>query len=146
MVDQTVMNGTNRSHGRPAGVIEGVGSFGADVASLAVLQARLAKCDFREGMRQLTPLLVTLTVLAVLAIAGIVTLVLGVADWVSAVFEFSPGVARILVGIACVIIGGAVGFFCIRALTKGPSIFQRSFEEFERNLAWVKTTLTQSGR
>jgi formate hydrogenlyase subunit 3/multisubunit Na+/H+ antiporter MnhD subunit len=127
-------------------VIKGVGSFGADLASLAVLQVRLAKCDLLQGMRRLAPWLVTLTVMAMLAVAGVVTLVLGVADWASAFVESSPGVARIVFGFACVLISGAIGFFCIRALTKGPSMFQRSLEEFDRNLAWVKTTLTQSGR
>jgi hypothetical protein len=38
------------------------------------------------------------------------------------------------------------GWICARWLAKSFSTFRRSSEELERNVAWIKTTLTQSGR
>ncbi len=146
MADQAIMNGSRGPQGRPNGVIEGVGEFGSDLTTLAVLQARLAKCDLREGLRQTAPLLATLAILALLVLAGIIALVLGVAFWIAATFGIGTGVSMVIVGLACAVISGVIAMICIRFLITGPPIFQRSIEEFERNLAWVKTTLTQSGR
>jgi hypothetical protein len=133
-------------HSRPSGVIEGVGGFGSDVATLAVLQARLARCDLREGLRQTARLWATLAIVAVFCLAGVIALVLGAAFWIATAFELGTGKSMVLVGAVCVVVSSVIAIVCIRVLTTGPSIFQRSIEEFERNLAWVKTTLTQSGR
>jgi hypothetical protein len=140
------MNGASKLDRRPAGVLGGVGSFGADLTTLAVLQARLVKCDLREGLRKARAVLVVVVVFAVLALAGVFTLVLGVGFWVSTAFQITWGAALMAVGTACTVISGLVVALGLRKLTSGPPVLQHSIEEFERNLAWVKTTLTQSGR
>lgn len=52
MARQAVSNGPVASKDRQSnGVIEGVSSFGTDLATLAVLQMRLVACDLRESTR-----------------------------------------------------------------------------------------------
>ena len=45
----------HRATGRTNGVIEGVSSFGTDLATLAMLQAQLAACDLRDSTKPAIP-------------------------------------------------------------------------------------------
>jgi hypothetical protein len=146
MANQTVIGRSTKPADRPNGVIQGVGSFGADLATLAVLQFRLVVSDFREGVKRATPALAALIIMAVVSVSGVVAIVIGASLWLASVLGLQPGTAMVLVGLACLIVAAAVTVFCIRGLASSVTVFRRSHEELERNLAWIKTTLTRSGR
>jgi hypothetical protein len=123
-----------------------VESFGSDLASLATLQAQLATADLRESLRRAAPAIGGLAVLCLLLFAGMTALVAGVALWIADAYQLRPAAALMLVGFGSLVVAVLGAWLCVRAFGRSLSTFRRSSEELERNLAWVKTILTQSGR
>lgn len=151
MAHQTILNKDGgagpaskpRSNG---GLMGGVESFGNDLATLASLQAKLAAADARESLLKALPPVVGLAVLVLLLIAGMGAIVAGFAVWLAEALQWSLGVALMLVGLGGLILGGLFSLLCLRLLSSSFTAFRRSSEELERNIAWIKTTLTHSGR
>lgn len=151
MADQTVLNkGVDGPAQRPKtnsnGLMGSVESFGNDLATLASLQAKLAAADARESLLKALPSVVGLGVLVLLLIGGMAAIIAGFAVWLAGALHLGLGVSLMLVGLGCLILGALFSLLCLRLLSKSFTAFRRSSEELERNLAWVKTTLTQSGR
>jgi Putative Actinobacterial Holin-X, holin superfamily III len=147
MAHQAVRNGSVGSSARQSnGVIEGVSSFGTDLATLAVLQMRLAACDLRESAKVATPILAGLTVFLIIAGASAVVALAGIALWLATILNVQAGILMMVVALVGLVISGVGSALLARSLTKSFTYFRRSQEELERNLAWVKTTLVHSGR
>jgi len=148
MAHQTILNkdGGPAAKSNSNGLMEGVGSFGNDLASLASLQAKLAAADARESLLKALPAVVGLAVLALVLIAGMAAIVAGMAVWLAGALQLGLGVALMLVGLGCLVLGALFSLLCLRFLGSSFTAFRRSSEELERNIAWIKTTLTRSGR
>jgi hypothetical protein len=123
-----------------------VSSFGNDLASLATLQTKLAAADMRESLLKAAPAIGGLAVLGLLSVAGMTVLVAGFALWLAEALQLRPAVALMLVGLVSLVVATLGAWLCARTFSGSFSTFRRSSEEFDRNLAWIKTTLTQSGR
>lgn len=149
MADQAVLNkdgpgpASKANSNGPMGSVE---SFGGDLASLASLQARLAAADARESLLKALPAVIGLGAMALLLIAGMGAIVAGLAAWLAEALQLRLGVALMLVGLGCLILGALFSLLCLRFLGSSFTAFRRSSEELERNVAWVKTTLTRGGR
>lgn len=123
-----------------------VSSFGNDLATLATLQTKLAAADMRESLLKAAPAIGGLAVLGLISVAGMTALVAGLALWLAEALQLRPAVALMFVGLGSLVIAALGAWLCTRTFGSSFSTFRRSSEEFERNLAWIKTTLTQSGR
>jgi hypothetical protein len=143
MAHQTLLNDKSD---RPNGLMGNVSSFGNDLASLATLQTKLAAADMRESLLKAAPAIGGLAVLGLLSVAGMTALVAGLALWMAEALQLRPAVALILVGLGSLVVAALGAWLCARTFGSSFSTFRRSSEEFDRNLAWIKTTLTQSGR
>jgi O-antigen ligase len=143
MAHQTLLNDKTA---RPNGLMGNVSSFGNDLASLATLQGKLAAADLRESLLKAAPALCGLAVLGSLSVAGMTALVAGLALWLAETLQLRLVVVLMLVGLGSLVVAAFGAWLCARTLSGSFSTFRRSFEEFDRNLAWIKTTLTQSGR
>ena len=128
------------------GLIDNVSSFGSDVAALASLQTKLAAADMRESLHKAAPAIAGLVILALVSVAGMTVFLGGLALWLAEAQQLRPAVALVVVGLVGLIVAALGAWFCTRLLGTSFSTFRRSFEELERNVAWIKTTLTQSGR
>lgn len=147
MAHQAVRNGPVASRDRQNnGVIEGVSSFGIDLATLAVLQMRLTACDVRESAQAAVPIVAGLTVFWIIAGASATVGLAGLALWLATILNIQPGIVMMVVALIGLVISGVAGALLARSLSKCLAYFRRSQEELERNLAWVKTTLIHSGR
>ena len=128
------------------GLLEGVGGLGANAATLAVLQVRLAIADLREAGNRMTPGLVAAVLLAPLAVASATAALLGLAYWLIEAQGLAAhrafGVAALGGLILCIVLA-VVAWLWFRA---GMTAFRRSHDELERNIAWLGTILTRSGR
>lgn len=142
MAHQTILKRRTKSNG----LIDDVSSFGNDVSTLAALQAKLAAADMNESLRKAAPAIGGLVVLVLLLVAGMTVLVAGLALWLAEAQPIRPAVALVVVGLGSLAFAAFGGWLCARWLGSSFSTFRRSFEELERNVAWIKTTLTQSGR
>lgn len=129
---------------RPNGLIDNVSSFGNDLAALAALQAKLATIDLREGLQKAAPAVGVLIVAALLSAAGVTVLVFGLALWLAESFQIRPASAFGVVGLGSLAAASIGAWIGARALASSLSTFRRSSEEFERNLAWIKSTLKQN--
>lgn len=145
MAHQTILNDL-KGRSKSNGLMDNVSSFGNDVASLAALQSKLAAADMRESLHKATPAIGGLAVLVLLLFAGMTVLMAGLALWLAEAQQLRPAVAFVVVGLGSLVVAALGGWLCARWLTSSFSTFRRSFEELERNVAWIKTTLTQSGR
>jgi len=142
-----VRNGAAHARDRQNnGVIEGVSSFGTDLATLGMLQAQLAACDLRDSMKQAIPSLVGLIAFGTIGVACTVVGLAGLALWLAEAFQARPGIVMIIVALAGLAVAGLASYLLIRALASSFTYFRRSQEELDRNLAWIKTTLVHSGR
>jgi Putative Actinobacterial Holin-X, holin superfamily III len=147
MAHQAVRNGYLGSSDRQStGVIEGVSSFGTDLATLAALQMRLAACDLRESTKVAIPILAGLTVSSIIAVASAVVGLAGIALWLATVLNVQAGIVMMVVALVGLVTSAVATVLLARSLTRCFTYFRRSQEELERNLAWVKTTLVHSGR
>lgn len=122
-----------------------VGGFAHDLVSLTELQAELLKADTQECFQRMTTPLVLLG-MAIIGSIGCVPVALtafayglvaaaGLSTWLAFLIAATTGL--ILAGLAA-----AIGW---RLLVKSPSVFERSKDEFNSNLCWVKRVLTTSG-
>ncbi len=145
MAHQTILNDNNR-RAKSNGLMDNVSSFGNDVASLAALQSKLAAADMRESLHKAAPAIGGLMVLVLLLVAGMTVLVGGIGLWLAEAQQLRPAVALVVVGLGSLVLAALGAWLCTRWLATSFSTFRRSSEELERNVAWIKTTLTQSGR
>lgn len=147
MVHQTMRNGPAASRDKQnEGVIGGVSSFGADLATLATLQAQLAACDVRDSTKQAIPSLAGLIAFAIIGVACTVVGLAGLALWLADVFQARPGIVMMATAVIGLVVAGIACVFLLRSLSRSFTYFRRSQEELDRNLAWIKTTLVHSGR
>lgn len=149
MAYQEVVNDARPTNGRSnggGGLIEDVGTFSSDLANLASLQGQLVAADARETLSRAIPAIVGLVVAVLLAIAGTGVLLAGLALWVAQSAAMQPAQALMLTGLGALVVVALIGAISARFLGSSFTTFRRSSEEFERNLAWIKTTLTYSGR
>jgi uncharacterized membrane protein YqjE len=146
MAGQTTMNGTRSIRNHPQGLIGGVSEFGGDLAELANLQTRLAVCDAQESLKRLTPTLIMAALVLLLLPACVVVSLLGLAFWISSQFKLAIGVSMLSVAGSGLVLCAILGFVAARFAQGSLTSFRRSSEEFQRNLTWVRTVLTQSGR
>jgi len=147
MVHQTLRNGPAVSRDKQnEGVIGGVSSFGTDLATLGMLQARLAAIDLRDSAKQAIPSLIGLLTFAIIGVACAVVGLAGLALWLAEVFQARPGIVMVVVAVSGLVIAGIASALLVRSLSSSFTYFRRSQEELDRNLAWIKTTLVHSGR
>jgi hypothetical protein len=136
-----------RGRGRAAdGLMDNVSSFGGDIAALASLQSQLAAADARAGLAKAVPAIGGLVVAVLLAVAGTVAIVGGLALWIAESYAIKPSIALMLTGLGALIVVALLGVVSVRLLISSATTFRRSIEELQRNIAWIKTTLTYSGR
>src|SRR5262249_47383780 len=131
---------------RKTELLDGVGSFGHNLANLAGLQIQLAGIDVREFVATSTPAFVALSVATIVGTTS-VAIVIGSVAWLMANAFGLPLPYSLLIVSGILMIGaGAVAAIALARMRECWRIFRRSQEELERNLAWIKTVLAQSGR
>lgn len=149
MASQATLNGgTNRiwTPNEPEGVIEGVGSLGSNLANLAMLQARLALIDLRDSLLAARVSLIVLATGLLLIPCCLVIGLLGLADWLADLAHARPYAVRMILAAGVIVVGAVAGLLALRRLTRSFTSFRRSQDELQRNLAWVRTVLSHSGR
>lgn len=128
------------------GVLGNLAEFGSDVATLAELQAQLAVHDLKESAgRAILPAGLLAGSIA-LALGSIPVLLMGAADLIAPVLGIDEGWSLLLVAGVALLLAATLGWFALPRLTGSFDCFRRSQEELNRNLSWVKTVLTHSGR
>jgi len=139
MVDQADVTATNgRNELPPKAVARSTGEFLHDVTTLAELQGKLLLVDCKQGLSKLV-MPIALTVLGVVIALGCVPIALAaLAITLVQAFEFSLAASMWIslgVGLALAVIFTLAGYFWLRS---GLWFLDRSYYEWQRNVAWAK--------
>jgi uncharacterized membrane protein YqjE len=148
MADQASMsrnNGMNHP-ASPLGVVSNIADFGNDIATLAELQAKLAAYDAKEAASRATFPLILLGSGAVVALASLPVILIGLADLIARWTRISGGMAQLVVGLVSLLLAALACLMGARGSLKSLDSFRRSREELTRNLSWIRTVLIYSGR
>ncbi|HEY2157014.1 MAG TPA: phage holin family protein [Isosphaeraceae bacterium] len=143
MAHQTAVNGGLRHH-RAEGVLTSIGELGGDIATLAELQAKLALIDAREAAERATWPTVALVASAAVLVASLPVLMIGLAFVLATAFGIGQGAALLIVGAVVAAVAAAIVLLSLREFLHSFESFRRSREELARNIAWIKTVLTQN--
>lgn len=147
MVDQKTMNGAANKAEEPSGsVSESLADFVDNLAELGELQLRLLRQDARTSFHK-ARLAILLFGLGFCAIfAGISLALFGLVEMLAAHAVMSRPAAFLAVGFGALVFGSLAFQYSSGRIASSSEGFRRSNEELIRNLAWVRTVLTQSGR
>jgi uncharacterized membrane protein YqjE len=143
MAAQTSTNG-QRLEDMAAGVGGNVANLASDLVSLAELQAKLAALDLREtGARSLIPAAV-LTAGLCLLLGTVPVVLLGLAGALADTGSFSLVAAQLIVAVVAIGTSAACIWFGYQKIVASLNVLNRSREEFEANLRWIKKAIQQS--
>jgi hypothetical protein len=130
----------------PTGVVQTLGEVGNDIMNLAELQAKLVALDAKEAVSRASLAVIAIAVGLVIAAASVPVALLGMADIVARTFQIQPGWAMLLTAAVALLFAGMIVGVFTRQIPEALKTFRRSKEEFERNLAWLRTVIVHSGR
>ncbi len=148
-------NGGSRVHVNAPlieGVVGNIAEFGHDLTTLAELQAKLAVHDMQESARKVAVPAVVLAVATVLILSSVPVVLIGIAWLIAPLLKSSFGLvnpqgwALVIVALVTMLLAGILALFFGSRASHSFESFQRSREELTRNLNWIKTVLTHSGR
>jgi hypothetical protein len=128
------------------GMLSGIGDLGSNVVTLTALQARLAAEDFRESANRAQPALIAAAFLVPLGLASVTVGLYGLAYWMAAELGIPLSRSLLLVAAGGILVSSSMATLVIQRLRASLASFRRSREELERNIAWLRTVLTHSGR
>jgi Putative Actinobacterial Holin-X, holin superfamily III len=148
MADQATVS---RSDGVPidapaTAVVSNVAEFGNDFATLAELQAKLAVIDLKESTGRAALPGGVLAAALVLLLGSVPVLLAGAAELLVRYTTIGRGWALLLTAVVALVLAVVIGALAAARLARSFASFQRSQEELTRNVAWIKTVLTYSGR
>jgi uncharacterized membrane protein len=146
MATKAMSNGRKPIASPPDDLIGGVSSFGGNLAMLASLQGRLFGADAKDAASSAAPGIGAVA-LAYFLVSGAMTVALaGAGLWVAQAAGWSMGLGLLAVAGVAIVVAGLLALFGLRRIQKSGASFRRSKEELERNIAWVQTVLSHSGR
>ena len=145
MVGETTMNLRNGSTPAPPnGVAQGMGDLTHDIVSLAELQFELLRNDCREGTKAMVVPVVLLLVAGIVALGTVPTVLLLTAEILIQVAGLSRASALSIAALSGFLVAVALGVVGWSRLRGVGRVFQRSREEWIRNLNWIKLALKGS--
>ncbi len=147
MVDQKAMNRSANKAVEPSGsVSESLADFVDNLAELGDLQLRLLRQDARASFQHARFAIVLFGLGLCAILAGIMLALLGLVEELAAHAVMSRPAAFLTVGLGALLFGALAFQYSLGRIASSSEGFRRSNEELIRNLSWVRTVLTQSGR
>jgi len=131
---------------KPEGILGNLTGLTGDIASLAELQAELVAVDLKDTVGRATWPGVVLVVSAVLLVATLPVLLIGLAFALASALAISQAAALLLTGGIFALVAAVVGTVAALRFLRSFESFRRSREELVRNVSWIRTVITQSGK
>lgn len=143
MAHQTTMNG-QRIDETAAAVSGNVANLASDLLSLAELQAKLAVLDVRESTAQAVVPASVVTGGVCLLLGTIPVFLLGLSGALADSGLLSPVAAQLMVSVIAIATAAVCIWFGFQQVKRSLNVLNRSREEFEANLRWIKKAIQQS--
>jgi hypothetical protein len=148
MADEaSLTNGARMRTSSPIeGVFDNLVEFSGNLVTLGELQAKLAAYELRNCVQQATWPVAMIVVACVIALGSIPVILFGVAEWLVRAAAISHASALLLTGFGALIVAGILAGAATPLLRRSFDRLQHTRDEFTRNINWIKTVLTHSGR
>lgn len=139
---------TASMNGRPSrtppvrGFMDQAAEVTGSMIELAELQVQLVKADAKAACVRSITSVVTVVLSGLLMMASWPVLLLGLAGVIAKRLDVDLATMQLVVGTCGLVIAAVCVIIAGRALGKATSAFQRSSEEFSKNVSWIKTLFT----
>jgi hypothetical protein len=132
-------NGNSESPARA--VARNMKELSHDAITLAELQGQLLVTEVRQWRQSITLPAVLMGVAALIALGSVPVLLLSLASALVEFGQMSQSLSRLLAAMAGMIVAGFIAVVGRRKLSSASLKLERSREEFQRNLRWIKRVL-----
>jgi uncharacterized membrane protein YqjE len=137
-------NGRNRT---PMPDVAGsVSGLTHDVIELAELQTQLFKLDLKKSTQKTRTCLILAVIAACLLLASLPVGLMALAALLVEQLEWSQSAALGVATLVGLVLAGIFAGAAYGIVRSGLISIQRSRDEFNRNIAWIKSTLKDQGR
>jgi Putative Actinobacterial Holin-X, holin superfamily III len=140
------ISGESPEPAAPTAVVTSVAEFGENLFTLTELQAKLAAIELRQNVEATRVAGSVIVGGVVLALASLPVALLGIAELFVSELGAKRGFALLGVAAAGIIIGALAIAGVVVTLRRKPLGFPLSAEEFSRNVNWIRSVVTHSGR
>jgi hypothetical protein len=140
------MNGNGRHRTQMPDVAGSVSGLTHDVIELAELQTQLLMLDLKKSTQKTRTCLILAVIAVCLLLASLPVALVALAALLVEQLEWSQSAA---LGVATLVGLVLAGIFAVAAygiVRSGLLSIERSRDEFNRNIAWIKSTLKERGR
>jgi uncharacterized membrane protein YqjE len=140
------MNGNGRQRKQMPDVAGSVSGLTHDVIELAELQTRLLKLDLQKSTQKTRTCLILAVIGACLLLASLPVALVALAALLVEQFEWSQSAALGVATLVGLVLAGIFAGAAYGIARSGLFAIDRSRDEFNRNIAWIKSTLKDQGR
>jgi hypothetical protein len=140
------MNGNGRHRTQMPDVAGSVSGLTHDVIELAELQTQLLALDLKKSTQKTRTCLILAVVAACLLLASLPVALLALAEVFVEQLEWSRAAALGVATLVGLVLAGIFAGAAYGIMRSGLVSIQRSRDEFNRNIAWIKSTLKDQGR
>jgi uncharacterized membrane protein YqjE len=142
MVAETIMNRSNGStRSSPNGVAKGMGELAHDIVSLVELQLELFRVDCREGLRRILIPVTLLLLAGIVAVGTVPFALIFLAEFLTQAAGLSRAAAFSIAAMSGFLMALAMGVVGWIYLLRAVHVFERSREELNCNMTWIKHAL-----
>jgi hypothetical protein len=146
MAHQTSVNNGPKPTAALNEVVGNLTELSSDVASLAELQGKLFLNETKSWTQRAALPAGLVACAVVFLVGGLPVLLFGVAEWITSTFHISRAGAFMVTGCGALILAAGLAAFGFQRFQRSLEAFRYSREELNRNIAWLKTVISQSGR
>jgi hypothetical protein len=127
-------------------MVSSAAEFGENLFTLTELQVKLTAIELRQNLQATRVGGSIMLAAAVLALASVPVALVGIAELLVSELGMKRGYALLSVAATGIVVAAAVIVGIVTALRKKPLGFPLSSEELTRNINWVRSVVTHSGR
>ena len=140
------MNGNGRHRTQMPDVAGSVSGLTHDVIELAELQTQLFMLDLKKSTQKTRTCLILAVIAVCLLLASLPVALVALAELFVEQLAWSRAAALGVATLVGLVLAGIFAGAAYGIVRNGLISIQRSRDEFNRNIAWIKSTLKERGR
>jgi hypothetical protein len=140
------MNGNGRQRPQMPDVAGSVSGLTHDVIELAELQTQLLMLDLKKSTQKSRTCLILAIIAVCLLLASLPVALVALAALLVEQLEWSQSAALGVATLVGLVLAGIFAGAAYSIVRSGLVSIERSRDEFNRNIAWIKSTLKERGR
>jgi hypothetical protein len=140
------MNGNGRQRTQMPDVAGSVSGLTHDVIELAELQSQLLMLDLKKSTQKSRTCLILAIIAVCLLLASLPVALVALAALLVEQLEWSQSAALGVATLVGLVLAGIFAGAAYSIVRSGLVSIERSRDEFNRNIAWIKSTLKERGR